>query len=551
MESITTDIQSYFDSLDDFDGEHFAGEAFTSVADSVGCCRIEHLIYSSGTLERQNNVYVTADEHQSEFYELSKDLSDAKRGFTRFYFKKFFPGITDELKPLFKLFSSSVSFTLSYRYLEQAVTKLKYYNQETGLPNLHYYAKIFNRYIADGSADSYLVALVNIKDSARINHFFGSNLASSAFSDFGSKLAAFTDKEAGEFVTHMGGDNFVAVFKKNRSDELKAFLNGVKINARFRDENIVYTLAARSGIVMYDDSYMHAMAMITDCMQALNAARKTGEDHVVFEGHIASEKISHKEYTNAIKEALDNKKFLVYFQPVISDVEEDVTLFAAEALARWIHDGNICMPQDFINAASETGLMTKIDFYVLDTVCAKVKEWLDQGLDVVPITCNFSNRNLVNEGLADEIIKVIDSYGIDHKYIGIEFNEPNYKDELLLLKKCTERLKETGILITIDNFGSGLTTLRLLQEVQLDYVKINRDVITSDDERGMIILENMITLADKLGYTVICDGAHEEADIKRLIQCGCKHFQSFFYEKPLTERFFERRLKNRIIPRRQ
>lgn len=551
MESITTDIQGFFDSLDAFDGEHFTGEAFTSVADSVGCCRIEHLIYSSGTLERQNNVYVTADEHQSEYFEISKDLSDAKKGFTRFYFKKYFPGLSDDLKPQFKLFSTCVSVTLSYRYLEQAVTKLKYYNQETGLPNLHYYAKIFNGYIADGTAGNYIVALVNIKGSARINHFFGSNLASSAFYDFGNKLSAFADKESGEFVAHMGGDNFVAVFRKDRLDDMKAFLNGVKINARFRDESIVYTLAARSGIVKYDDSYMYAMSLITDCMQALSAARKFGEDHVVFEGHIASEKISNKEYTNAIREALDNKKFLVYFQPVISDVEEDVTLFAAEALARWIHNGNICMPQDFINAASETGLMTKIDFYVLDTVCAKVKEWLDQGLEVVPITCNFSNRNLVNEGLADEIIKVIDTYGIDHKYIGIEFNEPNFKDELLLLKQCTKKLKETGILITIDNFGSGLTTLRLLQEVQLDYVKINRDVITSDDERGMIILENMITLADKLGYTVICDGAHEEEDIKRLIQCGCKHFQSFFYEKPLTERFFERRLKNRIIPRRQ
>ena len=183
----------------------------------------------------------------------------------------------------------------------------------------------------------------------------------------------------------MGGDNFVAVFRKERLNDIKTFLNGVKINARFRDESIVYTLAARSGIVKYDDSYMYAMAMITDCMQALSAARKVGEDHVVFEGHIASEKISNKEYTNAIREALDNKKFLVYFQPVISDVEEDVTLFAAEALARWIHNGNICMPQDFINAASETGLMTKIDFYVLDNVCAKVKEWLDQGLeDPVP-----------------------------------------------------------------------------------------------------------------------------------------------------------------------
>ncbi len=551
MENISTDIQGYFDSLSNFDGEHFSGKAFTALADSVGCCRIEHLIYSSGSLERQNIVYVTQDEHESEYYELSKDLSDDKRGITRFYFKKFFPGLTDDQqKQQFRFFSSSVNLVLSYWYLEHAVEKLKYYNREMGIPNLNYYAKKFNEYIAKGTASSYLCALINIKGSARFNHFFGSNLASSAFSDFAKKLYAFADSNLGEYATHMGGDNFVAVFRKERLEDLKKFLSSININANYNGDSIVYTLSARAGIVMYDDTYPQAMALITDCMQALGTARKSGEDVVIFSGHIASEKVTHKEYTNAIRDALEKKKFLVYFQPMFSTGDE-VTVFAAEALARWIHNGEICMPQEFINTATESGLMTKIDFYVLDTVCRKVKEWLDKGFDVVPVTCNFSNLNLINEGLADEIISVIDSHGIDHKYIGVEFNEPNNRHELLQLKKCTKKLKETGVIITIDNFGSGLTTLRLLQEVELDFVKINRNVITSDDERGMIILENMITLADKLGYTVICDGAHEEEDIKRLIQCGCKHFQSFFYEKPLTERFFEKRLKDRIITRRQ
>ena len=550
MECNSTDIQGFFDSLNEFNGAHFTGEAFTSLADSVGCCRIEHLIYSSGTLERQNIVYVTPEEHKDDYYELSKDLSDAKRGFARFYFKKFVPEYTDAQKEQFRLFTGSVALVLSYSYLERAVNRLKYYNLETGIPNLHYFSKKFNGYIANGSAGSYLCALVNIKGSARINHFFGSSLASSAFTDFGNKLCTFANEEQGEFVSHMGGDNFVAVIKKERLDDLKQLLSSIKINAKHNGDSIVYTLSARAGIVMYDDTYMYAMAMITDCMQALGVARKTGEDVVVYSGYIASEKGSHKEYADAIREAIDKKKFLVYFQPIVSE-GENVTVFAAEALARWIHNGNICMPQDFINTASETGLMTKIDFYVLDTVCAKIAEWLEQGLEVVPVTCNFSNRNLVNEGLADEIIKVIDSHGIDHKYIGIEFNEPNFREELTQLKKCTDRLKETGIVIAIDNFGSGVNTFRLLQEIQIDYVKINRNVITSDDERGMIILENLISLADRLGYTVICDGAHEEADIQRLIQCGCKHFQSFFYEKPLAERFYERRLKDKVIIRRQ
>ena len=550
MESITTDIQGFFDSLDGFNGEHFTGDAFSSLADAVGCCRIEHLIYSSGTLERQNIVYVTQDEHKDEYYELTKDLSDEKRALTRFYFKKFFPGHTDDQKELFRLFSGSINLTLSYWYLERAANRLKYYNLETGIPNLHFFAKRFNGYMAAGTASQYMCALVNIKGSARINHFFGSSLASNAFTDFGNKLCAFADDELGEFVTHMGGDNFVAVFKKDRLDELKQFLSNIKISARHNGDSIVYTLSARAGIVMFDDSYMHAMAMITDCMQALGVARKTGEDVVVFSGHIASENGTHKEYTDAIRDALDKKKFLVYFQPIVSE-GDNVTLFAAEALARWIHNGNICMPQDFINTASETGLMTKIDFYVLDTVCGKITEWLDQGLEVVPVTCNFSNRNLINEGLADEIISVIDSHGVDHKYIGIEFNEPNNRDELIQLKKCTDKLKETGIVIAIDNFGSGLTTLKLLQEVQIDYVKINRNVITSDDDRGISIFENLIALADRLGYTVICDGAHDEADIKRLIQCGCKHFQSFFYSKPLAERFYEKQMKDKVITRRQ
>ena len=223
---------------------------------------------------------------------------------------------------------------------------------------------------------------------------------------------------------------------------------------------------------------------------------------------------------------------------------QKAALFEAEALARWPRDGRITAPDEFIEYARNSGIVTKIDFHVLRKVCEAVKVWTDSGMEIVPITCNFASKNLFNSKLVSDIIDIIDSHGVDRKLIGIEFSEPDFKGGRILLTQAAQDLSDKGVKVTIDKFGLGRSSLDLLQDLKADYLKFDFGQLSLEDPRGSIIVKDMINLAEKLGFTVICKGVKTREDANELMLCGCTRFQSFIYDKPLSERFFERRLKN-------
>ena len=153
-------------------------------------------------------------------------------------------------------------------------------------------------------------------------------------------------------------------------------------------------------------------------------------------------------------------------------------------------------------------------------------------------------KNLFNSKLVSDIIDIIDEHEVDRKLIGIEFSEPDFKGGRLLLTQAAQELSEKGVKVTIDKFGLGRSSLDLLQDLKADYLKFDFGQLSLEDPRGSIIVKDMINLAEMLGFTVICKGVKTREDAKELMLCGCTRFQSFIYDKPLSERFFERRLKN-------
>ena len=277
-----------------------------------------------------------------------------------------------------------------------------------------------------------------------------------------------------------------------------------------------------------------------ECSQAFSYSKKNNVDIVYYSDAINE---SNHNNTETLTRALNENKFLIYYQPVIS-FEDKPCLHAAEALARWPLDGKIIAPQEFITLATDSGIVTKIDFYVLENVCKNIKSWQEQGLSIVPITVNFSGRHLFNAAIADNILEVVDRYGVDHKLIGIEFSEPDFTQRMPVLKDVSHTLSEAGILVTLDKFSTGQSTLTLLHDMEASYVKIDADRFDPEDPRGRIIANDMINLANILGYKVICEGVESQKQADDLMMCGCNLFQSFYYDKPLSERFFVNRLQN-------
>ena len=279
---------------------------------------------------------------------------------------------------------------------------------------------------------------------------------------------------------------------------------------------------------------------MSECSQAYAYSRKNNIDIVYY-----SDDINEKNHytSESLTKALNDHKFLIYYQPIVS-LDDKPHLHMAEALARWPLDGKIISPHEFINQASEAGLVTKLDFYVLENVCKNIKSWQSQGFEVVPISINFSGRHFFNTSIAQDILEVIDKYEVDHSLIGIEFSEPDFTQSMPLLKEVSQTLTNAGVLVTLDKFSTGVSTLNILHDLEANYVKIEADRFDPEDSRGRIITNDMINLANILGYKVICEGVSSQKQVDDLLMCGCNLYQSFFYDKPMSERFFLIRLQN-------
>lgn len=528
-------------SLEAFDGSSFSGEAFSSFCNKLSISKIEDFVYSDGKLVKRTVSYINGDS-DSDYIDSKIECVDGVNVIVRYYRHNFAPVNDNDRNDLTVLFCKSVSDCIALTRIKELLGNMRYINPDTGLHNLNYFHVAIRKIMDSEDRFMFSCAFISLKGFNQLNRFFGSDITGKAIKMFAQKIDSFVNKEAGEFAIHVGGDNFVVVIHTFRLDALKTFLSAVQVTLESDGDSFSHIVSARAGITNIMPRHITSNDVLGECSITLQIARRSGEDFVMFSEKDAAHD-NQKNIAKTISRAVDENKFLIYYQPVVA-TEGRPSLFEAEALARWPRDGRITAPDEFIDYARNSGIVTKIDFHVLRKVCEAIKGWTEAGFTPVPITCNFASKNLFNSRLAADIIDIIDSHEVDRKLIGIEFSEPDFKGGRLLLTQATQELSEKGVKVTIDKFGLGRSSLDLLQDLKADYLKFDFGQLSLDDPRGSIIVKDMINLAELLGFTVICKGVKTREDANELMLCGCTRFQSYIFDKPLSERFFERRLKN-------
>lgn len=244
--------------------------------------------------------------------------------------------------------------------------------------------------------------------------------------------------------------------------------------------------------------------------------------------------------------AIQNKEFVVYFQPKVNI--KDMTIAGAEALVRWECNGQILPPVKFIPFCERTGLVIDVDFYVLEETCKKMREWLDAGIPLVRISVNFSKYHFNETGVAERIVKVIKQYNIPTEYIEVEFTETAYLDKEELLEYTVDKLRSYGIKSSIDDFGSGYSSLNLLQNMDFEVVKLDKSLLGKgvENEKAKKVISSIIHMAKELEMEVLAEGVETTEELKLLQKLNCDIVQGFLFDKPLPVDEFERRLRTRV-----
>lgn len=241
------------------------------------------------------------------------------------------------------------------------------------------------------------------------------------------------------------------------------------------------------------------------------------------------------------EEALKNNEFKIFLQPKF-DIETE-KIVGAEALIRREKNGRLIMPNSFIPEYEETGIITKLDMFVFESICNKLREWEVKGYNLLPIAINESRKVLYNKNHINELERIIKKYEVSPNLIELELTETAVVKDIESAKEAERKVHSLGFVVSMDDFGVGYSSFYMLKNINIDILKIDKSFSDEvmEDERGRIILESIIDMAKKLKIKTVAEGIETREQIEYLKQIGCDMVQGYFFEKPILIEEFERK----------
>ncbi|MEG0378169.1 MAG: EAL domain-containing protein, partial [Eubacterium sp.] len=252
-----------------------------------------------------------------------------------------------------------------------------------------------------------------------------------------------------------------------------------------------------------------------------------------------------QEIENDMQRGIDHEEFMVYIQPKYS--LKTLSIKSGEALVRWKHPKKDIIPPDmFIPLFEENGFIVQLDMYMLKKVCKQLRTWIDSGKTPVSISVNQSRLHLHNPNYLRTIIQILETYQISPKWIELEITESAFFEDTEKMIEILNSLHEAGFKISMDDFGSGYSSLNMLQEITVDVLKIDKNFFkdSSNSDRGKKIVDNIITMASDLDIVVVAEGVETKEQVEFLKKTDCDLVQGYFFSKPLPMDEFEKKLFN-------
>ncbi len=248
-----------------------------------------------------------------------------------------------------------------------------------------------------------------------------------------------------------------------------------------------------------------------------------------------------KELEMKMERALRNGEFIPYLQPKYE--LENETIGGAEALVRWMDpvEGMI-VPNEFIPLFEKNGFIVELDLYMFEQVCRLVEKWNKNGYRIIPISVNMSRGHFSVPGFFERYMQILSRYDVPDRSIEIELTESLFYNEMSMLKELIDKIHEAGMLCSIDDFGSGYSSLNMLKEVEVDALKLDRVFFkeTEDNKRSKSVINSVIHLAQDLELRTISEGVEVRSQVDYLKEAECDYIQGYIFARPMPVSDFEK-----------
>lgn len=520
--------------------------AFSDVAEKyrIGEFRSSFFVeptFSTRSGENRSDVLFKAEGEIDESLEYSVTYETGERGVATFSIYRFCGEneFTEEEKQVLKAFFD-VLFVHFGRYrMINAVKRMAATDSLTGIWNPMGFMAYLENVLKRKQLQKYSAFYFNLARFNLVNKRFGTRETDLIIIRYVECLKNFLKE--GECVGRLGGDNFVALIEKERTFEFLELIGGVETYGMLREGKIPIVISAVAGVLDIDDSIEDYGTVMAACGMAMNVARHIEKKPYVFSSPKIKETIyKEQQYVTGFEDAVRKKEFKAYYQPKVS--ADDYTIVGAEALVRWEHNGRLIAPREFVHIFERNSMICELDFYMLESVCQDIREWLEKGIEPVRVSVNLSRKHLANKNLSEDIMQILHRYDMESRYIEIELTETVDEQEVQLLVSFMNKMKENNVAVSIDDFGTGYSSLNLLRSFPVDVLKVDKSFIYSFEKCDRIVLSNIIRMARELDMDVVAEGVETKQQLEYLKEMNCTVVQGYLFDKPMEKADFEKRM---------
>lgn len=463
--------------------------------------------------------------------------------------RAFTSGATDYLtKPIhFTVLKERVGRMIKANRAELRARTLAFADSLTGLPNRARLNQELGFALSQASLNDERIAILflDLDNFKNVNDSLGHQVGDLLLKAVADRLRRCVRRS--DFIARLGGDEFTVILRRVDTDEVIANIARnilAALNEPFVFIQKRMLVSSSIGISIFPDHGSDVGTLLKYADLAMFKAKET-KNQFCFYSHGMEDEVARKvQLQQELRQALDNDHFVLHLQPQY-DLRA-ARAVAAEALVRWQReDGKLLTPANFVPLAEESGLITELTELVLEKACRQIRAWLDRGLPV-KLSVNLSGRDFATPGhLVGRVRDLAAKYRIPAELLELEITESLLMADPERSREELQELKSAGFGLSIDDFGSGYSSLFYLKNLPVDVLKIDRafikDLDDASNRRDIPVITGIIALARSLGLRTVAEGVETESQKAVLESLGCDLIQGYLISEPLPIAEFERR----------
>lgn len=424
-----------------------------------------------------------------------------------------------------------------YKKYKKELNNEKYIDNITETGNYKLIEEKYNKYITENVRYAYCVVNLRIYLD-HIEEVYGYNVVENILKEVSDIINKNIEKE--EMFARIYKDSFVILSKYEANsyitEKIKKLINEIK--DKIKKENPVYELKINAGIYCLKQTDVDLRKAVYYAMQARNEIANDSENVKICSDTLIMKINKNINLEKNILEALNNKEFCAYVQPLLNLNNKEIQ--EVEVLARWESPKyGLIRPGAFLNILEKNNYMKKLDYYMYEMACKSLSELKDNDKELFTVFCNFSISTLEDKNFYENLEQISKKYEIPEKYIGIIIEKNVINKGIVNMQYIIEKLKDKGYIVLLNNFESLSYSLRGINPKLIDYVKISSKVTEDlEDLQNIAILKGIIDTVHSLGIKVICEDFGKSNNEYILQKLGCDRIQGYSYHQPVPIKIF-------------